>query len=652
MKKSFKNFLKLTFIVSIFFSINSAHSQCVITAKVSTMGGAPKDTVEICVGETVTLTSSGACNFLMNNNFNNGTVGTGWSTNVIASFTNPCPPTNLPASGIVCWLGANSYPRELRTVSYDLSTGGCFINFDMKYGANQNTANCESPDLPTEGVHLQYSINNGVTWVQFPGVDNAPSGTYGTSNYINGTGGYWTPVSGNAATGPYYQWNRYTSPIPAAASTLNTRIRWYQDIASGNAFDHWGIDNVEILCNSLQNVKWSTGHNVFNPPPLSPTQTTWYVVTISDSIQNPPLIAKDSILVIVHPLPTSDFTVVTPVCSDYKTTLQYTGNAPANSTFNWNIGGGPISTTGTGPGPVLVQWDKPNMYGAIDSTVNTISLTVKNNFNCTSLPTSMNVVVYESPIPAFETDPFYPARGCSPLTVEFKDASEPTIQTYSWNLTGGISYNVPNFTHTFTNPGLYNAKLVVTTLFGCKDSITIPDAVEVYTQPIAGFNVTPDIAPQNDAHFTFTNTSSGATNYTWDFGDGTPTSNLINPTHNYYQNGLYTIWMWAYTQKGCKDSISKTVRVVEDSLVFPNIITPNADGFNDYFKITNLENYKRNKLLIFNRWGKKVYEKENYLPDTDKWDGKGLPDGTYYYILTFEGYIRSGEHKGTVTIFR
>ena len=47
-----------------------------------------------------------------------------------------------------------------------------------------------------------------------------------------------------------------------------------------------------------------------------------------------------------------------------------------------------------------------------------------------------------------------------------------------------------------------------------------------------------------------------------------------------------------------------------------------------------------------------VYEKENYLPDTDKWDGSGLPDGTYYYVLTYEGYIRSGEHKGSLTILR
>jgi gliding motility-associated-like protein len=630
---------------------NNTFSQCSITAKVSTIGGVPKDTVEICLGESVTLTSSGACNFLMNNNFNNGTIGTGWSSNVVASFTNPCPPTNLPASGIVCWLGQNSYPRELVTVSYDLSTGGCFINFDMKYGANQNTANCESPDLPTEGVHLQYSVNNGTTWVQFPGVDQAPSGTYGTSNYINGTGGYWTPVSGNAATGPYYQWNRYTSPIPAAASTVNTKIRWYQDIASGNAFDHWGIDNVEILCNSLQNVKWSTGHNVFNPPPITPTQTTWYVVTIMDSIQNPPLIAKDSVLVIVHPIPTSNFSVVSPVCSDYKTTLQYTGNAPLNSNFNWNIGGNPISTNGSGSGPILVQWDRPSIYGATDSIVNTISLTVKDTNNCTSLPTTMDVVVYESPSPSFETVP-QPAKGCSPLTVEFKDASEPTIQSFFWDLGGGLTFNVPNFTHTFTNPGIYNAKLVVTTPYGCKDSVSISNVVEVYTQPVAGFNVTPDIAPKNDAHFVFTNTTTGATNYTWDFGDGTPFSNLMNPTHNYYQNGLYTIWMWAYTVHGCKDSISKTVRVVEDSLVFPNIITPNGDGYNDYFKITNLENYKHNKLLIFNRWGKKVYEKENYLPDTDKWDGSGLPDGTYYFVLTYEGYIRSGEHKGSLTILR
>lgn len=68
--------------------------------------------------------------------------------------------------------------------------------------------------------------------------------------------------------------------------------------------------------------------------------------------------------------------------------------------------------------------------------------------------------------------------------------------------------------------------------------------------------------------------------------------------------------------------------------------------------IKNLENVKDNKLLVFNRWGKKVYEKDSYIPDVDRWNGNDLADGTYYYILTYKGILQQGEYKSSLTILR
>ncbi|WP_304036270.1 gliding motility-associated C-terminal domain-containing protein [Mesonia mobilis] len=83
-----------------------------------------------------------------------------------------------------------------------------------------------------------------------------------------------------------------------------------------------------------------------------------------------------------------------------------------------------------------------------------------------------------------------------------------------------------------------------------------------------------------------------------------------------------------------------------------NAISPNGDGQNDYLRIEGIQNFPDNKLLIFNRWGTKVYEVSGYGQNekyfrgysegrvTIKQDAK-LPSGTYFYIL--EVRSNSGE---------
>lgn len=69
----------------------------------------------------------------------------------------------------------------------------------------------------------------------------------------------------------------------------------------------------------------------------------------------------------------------------------------------------------------------------------------------------------------------------------------------------------------------------------------------------------------------------------------------------------------------------------------PNVITPNGDGFNDYFVIDKISLYPKNYLLILNRYGQSVYEKSNYQ---NEWDGANLSGGVYYYQFTTTKYNR------------
>ncbi len=65
-----------------------------------------------------------------------------------------------------------------------------------------------------------------------------------------------------------------------------------------------------------------------------------------------------------------------------------------------------------------------------------------------------------------------------------------------------------------------------------------------------------------------------------------------------------------------------------------NVITPNADSFNEFFIIDNIEHYPHSRLTIMNRWGKIIYETIGYKNNWNgKINGKAAPPGTYYYHL-------------------
>ena len=108
--------------------------------------------------------------------------------------------------------------------------------------------------------------------------------------------------------------------------------------------------------------------------------------------------------------------------------------------------------------------------------------------------------------------------------------------------------------------------------------------------------------------------------------------------------GLNTLGTYNFTNtnaNGCADTV--TVTVIAASTVIPNIFTPNGDGKNDVFEIKGLGSYPGSQLVIFNRWGNEVYRADNYL---NNWDGSGLAEGTYYYVLNRR------ERTGNTTTFK
>jgi gliding motility-associated-like protein len=87
------------------------------------------------------------------------------------------------------------------------------------------------------------------------------------------------------------------------------------------------------------------------------------------------------------------------------------------------------------------------------------------------------------------------------------------------------------------------------------------------------------------------------------------------------------------------DTLSIDINSIDCDILAPNVVTPNGDGINDYFKINGLNNFPGSSLNVYNRWGNSLYSSNDYK---NNWS-PNVTDGTYFYIVTVsDGRILKG----------
>ncbi len=223
--------------------------------------------------------------------------------------------------------------------------------------------------------------------------------------------------------------------------------------------------------------------------------------------------------------------------------------------------------------------------------------------------------------------------------------------------------------------------------YGCvKRDTAIPKA---YPNPVIDFIADPNPVYIQKPYvtFSFVNLSADSisiTNHVWDYDDCNdcpgedPCCNDITttqdmPTHTYLEPDEYFPSLLVYSQYGC-DTLyvqDTALEVKPVNLKIPNVFTPNGDGANDTFVITEAPPeeeedglksiaddvvefdpintyYERTELVIFNRQGRIVYRSNDYKND---WDGSKLPDAVYFYVLKCFGFKSDDVYKGSVTIY-
>lgn len=231
-----------------------------------------------------------------------------------------------------------------------------------------------------------------------------------------------------------------------------------------------------------------------------------------------------------------------------------------------------------------------------------------------------------------------------------------------------IKNNIDNkFTYTFADTGNYSVRLTPTQVAPglpfCRLFDTMPVRV---VRPFASFTI--DTAA-NSPKFGFRNTSVSSSEYTW---TASKNGNIIAQVDKVESDrdwsfdfgidtGDVVICLQAFTPDPekpiCMDSVCQTIsyRFVVDFEIY-NVFTPTpVDGFNDFFDI-KIKGETAYDLVIYNRWGTKVFESTDAKYDwngTNMNDGSECPEGTYFYVFKYE--LLNGKKEtvnGTVTLIR
>ena len=266
---------------------------------------------------------------------------------------------------------------------------------------------------------------------------------------------------------------------------------------------------------------------------------------------------------------------------------------------------------------------------------------------CTEQFTQTIAILAIPPIVDFS---YTPPTGCVPMSVAFTNLSRfADAATFQWDFGDGMTSTEVNPVHIYKRADNYTVILSASNSTGQVVIETKQRIIQVYPRPTASFDVKPRLLYVPGGILYTSNLSFEGTIFSWDFGDGTFSSDQ-ELEHTYREEGIYTIQLKASNQYGCSDStqLVNVVRVVKGGQVLvPNAFSPNlngsngssgggsmSDGKNDFF-LPVMRGVTEFELLIFNRWGELLFESRDASRGWDgSFNGRLCQQDVYMYKLT------------------
>jgi gliding motility-associated-like protein len=387
------------------------------------------------------------------------------------------------------------------------------------------------------------------------------------------------------------------------------------------------------------NYIWNTGQQTQGIT-VQPGLPTMYYVSVSDACN---FATVDSVLVSISNLSSQITNIDSVSCHNYTdgsiTVSQFDGLPPF--TYNWSSGDTSATIQNLSSGNYIV--------------------TVTDGIGCTSVNgvTLTNPVLLQMQLTATDENCLNSCNGQLQSAIL---ANPQPPYSYAWSTSP--AQNTP--TATGLCAGMYTLTL---TYSPSNCTITATEVVSTSTILDMNFTANPNqgFVPL-DVEFTswISCTGNCGLSYFWDFGDGN-TSTALNPTHTYEEMGTYTATLTVNSgpPDNCEDVYQTIITVVRPSKIDVfNVFTPNGDGANDFFSV-NSEGVRSFKIVIFNRWGKKVHETEvsdgfsDRFGKVELWDGRNMnggamcATGTYFYIIEAVGYdTKTYSLNGTLQLLR
>ncbi len=360
---------------------------------------------------------------------------------------------------------------------------------------------------------------------------------------------------------------------------------------------------------------------------------------------------NDTILryITVHPKPNPDFEMQKESLCGLPTVVQFDNNSTDAIEYQWTFGDSSGSTPLNNP---------QHSYTAAGDY--TVRLTALNAFGCRDTTEKM-LSAYAQPVADFSWDP---EKGCAPLTVNFENLSTNNTDA-TWIFSdGGQSVSVPATTHTFYNAGKFGATLIVSHRQVCFDTLTLPNIIEVYPRPSANFSFLEIPTDPPSGQFAFTDLSQDAVRWLWTFGDG-DTSEVQNPTHRYYSNGVKWLKLTVFGKNGCpNDTILPIYPEAMHHIFIPNAFTPGLENGEAALFQPKGVGLREFNVAVYSSYGQLLWSSDSDALQNGQpgkgWDGryKGvlMPQDVYTWevkrAIFEDGTSWGGKRVGSVTLIR
>lgn len=439
---------------------------------------------------------------------------------------------------------ADGLPTNPRFYSLDISVPCGFqtrslqsIGFTWASGTTTNSAAyilaLSGIGVASPGTITPTIVNARCTQADGSIALNIPGGSTGYSFLWNTTPAQTTATATNLIAGNYSC--TITNPFGCSSSYSGTvgRLSPVTVTAAANPVTVCIGNNTTLTATasggSIANYTWTPGNISGNNVPVSPAINTTYRVTGQDNFG-----CNDTayVTVNVNTVPVASFSVSPdPSCTGDTVVVNYTGNAGAAASYNWNFGGGNI-ISGNNAGPYKISY--------VNAGTTTMNLAVNEN-GCASSTAQQTLNIKQRYTASFTISSDSICSGKN-ITISYTGNGNAAAN-YSWDFGNGIIQQGSGqgpYVVAFNNNNNPYLSLGVSSN-GCTSSV-FHDTLVVISKPVAAFTANP-ISGCDSITSIFNNSSQYASSYSWAFGDGN-VSAAIAPSHKYY-NGTFNVQLIA-----------------------------------------------------------------------------------------------------------